>query len=110
MVGCCGVPMFIWPSRPGSWTLAWLIFYINEVNLIKNEIFDNTFGNQLKDIALANKFEEDKFARANRQADQQEEKYSTVWGALMGARNDEATAINLYDSDRQLWNNTFLNY
>ena len=26
--------MFIWPSRPGSWALAFLIFYINEVNLI----------------------------------------------------------------------------
>jgi len=69
-----------------------------------NEVFDNTHGNQLKDIAQANRFEEDKFIRANEQADAQEEKYEEVWGALMGARDKDPTAINLYQSNRRLWN------
>ena len=71
-----------------------------------NEVFDNTFGNQLKDIAQANKFEESKFLRANEQADLQEEKYDAVWGGLMGAREEEATNIDLYNSHRILFNDT----
>ena len=69
-----------------------------------NEVFDNTHGNQLKDIAQANKFEEEKFLMANRQADLQEEKYETVWGALMGARDDDPTNIDIYSSNRTLYN------
>ena len=71
-----------------------------------NDVFDNTHANQLKDIARQNKFEEDKFRRANEQADMQEEKYEEVWGALMGARDQDPTSINLYDSNRTLWNET----
>ena len=71
-----------------------------------NDVFDNTHANQLKDIARQNKFEEDKFRRANEQADMQEEKYEEVWGALMGARDQDPTSINLYDSNRTLWNDT----
>ena len=36
----------------------------------------------------------------------QEEKYEEVWGALMGARDQDPTSINLYDSNRTLWNDT----
>ena len=71
-----------------------------------NDVFDNTHANQLKDIARQNKFEEDKFRRANEQADMQEEKYEEVWGALMGARDKDPTTINLYNSNRSLWNDT----
>ena len=71
-----------------------------------NQLFDQTHGNQLKDIAQQNKFEEDKFRRANEQADRQEDKYNDVWGALMGARDKNPTAINLYQSNRRLWNDT----
>ena len=69
-------------------------------------MFDNTHGNQLKDIAQANQFEEEKFIRANRQADLQEEKYEEVWGALMGARDEDPTLINMYDSNRRLYDST----
>lgn len=71
-----------------------------------NEVFDNTHGNQLKDIAQANKFEEEKFLRANKQADLQEEKYETVWGALMGARDKDPTHISIYNTNRTLWDST----
>jgi len=71
-----------------------------------NDVFDNTHANQLKDIARQNKFEEDKFRRANEQADMQEEKYEEVWGALMGARDEDHTMINIYNSNRTLWNET----
>ena len=71
-----------------------------------NEVFDNTHGNQLKDIAQANQFEEEKFLRANRQADLQEEKYETVWGALMGARDKDPTHISIYNTNRTLWDST----
>ena len=36
----------------------------------------------------------------------QEEKYEEVWGALMGARDEDHTMINIYDSNRTLWNET----